>query len=154
MSEPVAVTAGAEAVSVAAIRRFVEAHEMADPRFSDPVDPVAPWAMLSSFSMPAYWRPGDPTLADGVLPPLPWEACNVPAAESMTNRMEFEYHEPLRPGDIVTTEYRVTGVTPKTTRVGEGNFVDFELTFLRQDGTLIAIERCSVFRYFPSVSAR
>lgn len=149
MSDPVAVTVGAEAVSISAIRRFVEAHEMTDPRYLDPVNPIAPWAMLSSFSMPAYWTPGDATLPDDVLPPLPWDACGIPAAQSMTNRMEFDYFEPLRPGDVVTTEYRVTGVTPKRTSVGDGSFVDFELTFLRQDGVVVAIERCSVYRYFP-----
>ncbi|OZD62536.1 hypothetical protein CH263_17320 [Rhodococcus sp. 06-1059B-a] len=154
MNDPVAVTVGAEPVTREAIRRFVEAHEMADPRFVDPVDPIAPWAMLSSFSMPAYWTPGDPSLSDGALPPLPWDACGVPAAESVTNRMEFEYFHPLRPGDVITTEYRVTGVTPKRTSVGDGSFVDFELTFLRQDGTVIARERCSVYRYFPFESRR
>lgn len=71
----------------------------------------------------------------------------------MTNRVEVEHFAPLHLGDVVHSEYKITAVTPKRTRVGDGEFIDFEVTFTNQHGTLLAIERTAVFRYQPNPSA-
>ena len=67
----------------------------------------------------------------------------------MSTRIELVFERPLRPGDLLHSEYRVTAVTPKRTKIGTGHFVDFEVSLLDEDGELVAVERSSVYRYDP-----
>jgi acyl dehydratase len=153
----VATTMGAEEISASAIRRYVEAHEMKCPLYSDPEvarqygydGPIAPASMLLTAAMPAYWSPGDPPLAPGALPPFMWTRLGLPGSEMVTSTVDLEFLEPLRIGDWIETTYKIVRTTPKRTKVGDGLFVDFELEFRRQDGTLVALERTSVYSYTP-----
>jgi hypothetical protein len=43
----------------------------------------------------------------------------------------------------------VVRVTPKRTSVGDGHFIDFEVSLTDQQGDLVAVERSSVYRYDP-----
>ena len=148
---------GAEPVSVVGIRRYLEAHEIDCPIFHDREaaqnegydDIIAPWSMLLTMAMSAYWTPGDPPRTEPMLPPFAWDAVALPGGEMMTNSVEVEYFAPLNLGDVVHSEYKVVKVTPKRTRVGEGEFIDFEVTFRNQHGVLLAVERTSVYRYIP-----
>jgi acyl dehydratase len=157
----VAKTVGAEEISLAAVRRYVEAHEMACPLYSDAdvagehgyAGVIAPASMLLTAAMPAYWSPGDEPLAPGVLPPFMWTKLGLPGTEMVTTSVDLEFHEPLRIGDRIETTYRIVRRTPKRTRVGDGVFVDFELEFRRQDGTVVAVEHTSIYAYTPEVSA-
>jgi acyl dehydratase len=153
----VATTTGAEEISTSAIRRYVEAHEMASPLYHDAEvarehgydDVIAPWTMLLTASMPAYWSPGDPPLPAGALPPFMWTKLGLPGSEMVTTSVDLSFLEPLRPGDRISTTYTIVRQTPKRTRVGDGLFVDFELEFRRQDGVLVAVERTSIYAYTP-----
>jgi N-terminal half of MaoC dehydratase len=153
-------TLGAEEVSAAAIRRYVEAHEMTCPLYSDDTvatehgygSVIAPWSMLLSAAMPAYWEPGQPTLPPDFLPPYAWTRLGLPGTEMMTASVDLEFLEPLQIGDRIETTYKIVAWTPKATRVGVGVFVDFELDFRRQDGTLVAVERTSIYTYTPTAT--
>lgn len=157
VNQVVAVRTGAEPVSEVGIRRYVEAHELTCPLYFDRAaartagyeDIIAPWSMLLTMAMSAYWKPGDPPLKPGALPPFAWDAVDLPGDEMMSTNIEVEYFAPLNLGDVVTTVYRVTNITPKRTRVGDGHFIDFELTFTNQHGTKLAIEHTTVYRYSP-----
>jgi hypothetical protein len=157
----VATTVGAEEISPSAIRRYVEAHEMACPLYSDEEvarrhgydSVIAPWTMLLTASMPAYWKPGEAPLKPGALPPFMWTKLGLPGSEMVTTSVDLEFLEPLRVGDRIETTYKIVRTTPKATRVGEGLFVDFELEFRRQDGTLVAVERTSIYAYTPLAPA-
>jgi acyl dehydratase len=159
--EVVARTLGAEAISESAVRRYVEAHEMTCPLYSDADvarehghdGVLAPASMLLTAAMPAYWSPGDEPLRPGFLPPFVWTKLGLPGTEMVTTSVDLEFHEPLRIGDRIETTYRIVRRTPKRTRVGDGLFVDFELEFRRQDGTLVAVEHTSVYSYTPEVPA-
>jgi acyl dehydratase len=150
-------TVGAEEVSASAIRRYVEAHEMTSPLYSDAElarslgydGIIAPWSMLLTAAMPAYWEPGQPPLKPGVLPPFMWSSLDLPGTEMVTASVDLEFAVPLCIGDRITATYKVLRTTPKKTSVGEGFFIDFELEFHRQDGTLVAVERTSIYRYTP-----
>ena len=160
--EVVARTVGAEEISAAAIRRYVEAHEMEWPLYSDAEAArahghdtvIAPWSMLLTAAMPAYWEPGQEPLRPGALPPFMWTKLDLPGSEMVTTSVDLEFLEPLRIGDRIETTYRIVRTTPKTTRVGEGVYVDFELEFRRQDGALVAVERTSIYSYTPSAPIR
>lgn len=157
----VARKVGAEPVSEVGIRRYVEAHEIDCPLFHDREaaraagydDIIAPWSMMLTMAMSAYWSPGDPPMKPNVLPPFAWDAVALEGGEMMTNKVELEYFSPLSLGDIVHSEYKITKVTPKRTSVGVGDFVDFEVSFRNQHGKLLAIERTSVYRYIPHAAA-
>lgn len=148
---------GAEPVSEVGIRRYVEAHELASPLFHDAEaaraaghdDIIAPWSMLLTMAMGAYWKPGDPTIEPGMWPPFAWAELALPGGEMVTSDVELEYFEPLRLGDIIHSAYRIVRVTPKATKVGSGDFIDLEIDFTNQHGSKIAVERCTVFRYMP-----
>ncbi|MFC0531188.1 FAS1-like dehydratase domain-containing protein [Phytohabitans kaempferiae] len=156
--EVVAKTVGAEEISYSAVRRYVEAHEMEWPLYSDADAArahghdtvIAPWSMLLTAAMPAYWAPGEEPLKPGTLPPFMWTKLDLPGSEMVTTSVDLEFLEPLRIGDRIETTYRIVRETPKTTRVGEGVYVDFELEFRRQDGTVVAVERTSIYSYTPS----
>lgn len=151
----VATTVGAEEISASAVRRYVEAHEMNCPLYSDPDIArhhgydgiIAPASMLLTAAMPAYWSPGDRPLAPGALPPFMWTKLGLPGSEMVTATVDLEFFEPLRIGDRIETTYKVVRTTPKRTKVGDGLFVDFELEFRRQDGVLVAVERTSIYAY-------
>lgn len=153
----VARTVGAEEISGSAIRRYVEAHEMSWPNYHDEEHAsehgfgtiIAPWSMLLTAAMPAYWEPGQAPLEPGFLPPFLWTKLGLPGTEMVTATVDLEFLEPLRIGDRIETTYKIVRTTPKASRVGEGIFVDFELEFRRQDGTVVAIERTSIYSYTP-----
>lgn len=155
--QPLASQVGAEPVSAAGIRRFAEAYEMDCPLYWDDAAAraaglsgrIAPWSMAMTVAMPAYWKPGDPPLAEGFVPPFAWDCVDVPGREMMSTRVELVFERPLRVGDLLRSDYRVTRVTPKRTSVGEGHFIDFEVSLTDQHGDLVAVERSSVYRYDP-----
>ncbi|TKT74524.1 MaoC family dehydratase N-terminal domain-containing protein [Aquamicrobium sp. LC103] len=148
---------GAEPVSEVGIRRYVEAHELESPLFHDRAqareaghnDIIAPWSMLLTMAMGAYWKPGDPTIEPGMWPPFAWGELSLPGGEMVTSEVGLEFFEPLQLGDIIHSEYRIARVTPKNTKVGSGDFIDFEINFTNQHGKTIAVERCTVYRYMP-----
>lgn len=148
---------GAEPVSEVGIRRYVEAHELGSPLFHDREqaraaghpDIIAPWSMLLTMAMGAYWKPGEPTIAPGMWPPFAWGELALPGGEMVTSDVELEFFDALQLGDIVHSAYRIVRFTPKTTRVGSGDFIDLEIDFTNQHGRRIAVERCTVFRYMP-----
>lgn len=153
----VATTLGAEPISRSAIRRYVEAHEMTCPLYSDADtarahghrDVIAPWSMLLTAAMPAYWEPGEEPLQPGALPPFMWTKLGLPGSEMVTASVDLEFLEPLQLGDRIETTYKIVRTTPKSTKVGDGLFIDFELEFRRQDGVLVALERTSIYSYTP-----
>jgi acyl dehydratase len=154
---PLASQVGAEPVSAAGIRRFAEAYAMDCPLYWDDAAAraaglpgrIAPWSMAMTMAMPAYWQPGDPPLADGFIPPFAWDCVDLPGAEMMSTRVELVFERPLRLGDLLRSDYRVVRVTPKRTSVGDGHFIDFEVSLTDQQGDLVAVERSSVYRYDP-----
>jgi 3-methylfumaryl-CoA hydratase len=155
--KPLASQVGAEPISDAGIRRFAEAYEMdcsvywddGAARSAGLPGRVAPWSMAMTAAMPQYWKPGDPPLAEGFVPPFAWDCVDVPGTQMMSTRVELVFERPLQAGDLLRSDYRVTRVTPKRTSVGDGYFVDFEVSLTDQRGQLVATERSSVYRYDP-----
>lgn len=111
---------------------------------------VAPAAMIRLWAMGPYWKPGDP-------PPYPDEpekqgtihAINIPApgSEGVNVGSEWEYFEPLHPGDRISGVWKLSGVAPKRTRLGEGAFLTTESTYRKQTGEVVAVEINTVFRF-------
>jgi hypothetical protein len=70
------------------------------------------------------------------------EPPSLPAAASygdgwLNGGDRFEYHAPLRPGDVIRSRPRFTGVVEKYGSAGPMALLTFETEFLRPDGELV-----------------
>jgi uncharacterized protein len=107
---------------------------------------VAPPSLLMGLLVPPPWQPsGEPPVASiAVRVPLP--------GTTMVNASnEAEFLTPILDGDRLSVVEEVVSVSPeKRTRLGTGHFVETLDTFYRGDGTPVAINRNTLFRFTPS----
>ncbi|HEY7440285.1 MAG TPA: MaoC family dehydratase N-terminal domain-containing protein [Acidimicrobiia bacterium] len=109
--------------------------------------PIAPPTMLSVWFRPHNWAPWRDT------PGLPLqvhfdlkELFGLPEAVMTDNTIVF--HEPVRPGDVITTRQILQSVSePKTTKLGTGRFWVIDVEYHNQDGALVGVESYTGFGY-------
>ena len=109
--------------------------------------PIAPPTMLSVWMRPHHWAPGRTEEA------LPLQAhfdlkvrFDLPEAVISENTMVF--HEPVRPGDVLTTCQRLRSVSAeKTTRLGSGRFWVIDVESRNQRGELVGVDSYTGFGY-------
>jgi acyl dehydratase len=109
--------------------------------------PIAPPSMLSTWFRPHHWTPGQETQR------LPLQVhfdlkdrLGLPEAVMTDNTMTF--HEPVRPGDVLTTRQRLRSVSPeKTTKLGTGRFWVIDVEYHNQRGDLVGVESWTGFGY-------
>jgi hypothetical protein len=53
----------------------------------------------------------------------------------------------------LSSVWRLAAVTRKRLSIGDGAFLDFEITYRNQRGDLVAVEHTSAFRYDPAPRA-
>ena len=119
---------------------------------------VAPVTVTPLWAMPAYWRPGEPVLfrpgvreqAGGIRTDVP-----VPAAYTggVNGATQWDYFEPLYPGDGLEGNWRLVEIKPRETRLGEGVFFTVEATIFKQSGELVAKNRNTHYRFVPKPAA-
>ena len=128
--------------------------ENGNPLFWDPEvaaeltdGPIAPPTMLSVWFRPHHWAPGRTTEV------LPLQVhfdlkvlFDLPEAVMTDNTIIF--HEPVRPGDVLTTRQVLRSVSgPKTTKLGSGRFWVIDVEYLNQRGDLVGVESYTGFGY-------
>ena len=109
--------------------------------------PIAPPTMLSVWFRPHHWAPGRSA------PHLPLqihfdlkERLDLPEAVMSDNTIVF--HEPVRPGDRLTTRQILQSVSDeKTTKLGTGRFWVIDVEYRNQRGDLVAVESYTGFGY-------
>lgn len=109
--------------------------------------PIAPPTMISAWFRPHHWAPGR------TKEKLPLqvhfdlkEKLGLPEAIMSENTLVF--HEPVRPGDRLTTCQILTSVSDvKTTKLGTGRFWDIEVQYRNQHGELCCQESITGFGY-------
>jgi len=109
--------------------------------------PIAPPSMLSTWFRPHHWAP------DAEQQRLPLQVhfdlkdrLGLPEAVMTDNTMAF--HEPVRPGDVLTTRQRLRSVSPeKTTKLGTGRFWVIDVEYHNQRGELVGVESWTGFGY-------
>jgi acyl dehydratase len=147
-------TAGDFPVEMGYVWTSLASVENANPLFWDPAvadelagGPIAPPSMLSVWFRPHHWAPDRTTVA------LPLQVhfdlktlFGLPEAIMTDNTIVF--HEPVRPGDVLTTYQRLTSISaPKTTKLGSGRFWVIEVVYENQRGDLVGIESYTGFGY-------
>lgn len=156
--------AGADAVELGAIRRWLEPKEFdcalhidaAAARAAGYRDVVAPSTMVFTYGLPAHWSPGDPPAQPGDEPrqiPIP-VIFDVPApcTLSFASNMDVEFLEPIYVGDRVTRTSRLTNIHKKELSVGKGAFLTQEDTYANQNGDVVALVSLTIFRFVPPES--
>ena len=109
--------------------------------------PVAPPSMLSTWFRPHHWAPGrsEQKLPLQVHFDLK-ERLGLPEAVMTDNTIVF--HEPARPGDVITTCQRLRSVSEeKTTKLGTGRFWVIDVEYRNQRGDIVGVESYTGFGY-------
>jgi acyl dehydratase len=109
--------------------------------------PIAAPSMLSTWFRPHHWAPGRD------VPKLPLqihfdlkESLDLPEAVMTENTLIF--HEPVRPGDVLSTCQRLRSVSPeKSTKLGTGRFWVIDVEYRNQRGDLVGVESWTGFGY-------
>jgi acyl dehydratase len=109
--------------------------------------PIAPPTTLSLWFRPHAWEPGhsEQRLPLQIHFDLK-EALGLP--EAVMTDSEVVFHEPVRPGDVITTRQVLKSVSePKTTKLGSGRFWVIDVEYLNQRGELVGVEVFTGFGY-------
>jgi hypothetical protein len=114
--------------------------------------PIAPPTMLSVWFRPHNWAPHRDE------PGLPLQVhfdlkarFDLPEAVMSDNTIVF--HEPVRPGDVITSRQILRSVTPpKTTKLGTGRFWIIDVEYLNQRDELVGVESYTGFGYRRNAS--
>jgi acyl dehydratase len=128
--------------------------ENGSPLFWDPAvaeeltgGPIAPPSMISTWFRPHHWAPGrtEQKLPLQIHFDLK-EQLGLPEAVLSDNSIVF--HEPVRPGDVLSTRQILRSVSDeKTTKLGTGRFWVIDVEYRNQDGALAAVESWTGFGY-------
>jgi len=160
---------GPDAVSKEMIRHWCEAHDDANPLYTDEKYAkesryggiIAPPQMIQGWTFPPLWPDGQemqwrhPEIASDREPMVSeqvYAKCNEAGyLGTMAVSTSLEFFEPLHPGDRVTRSMKVVDVTPeKQTRAGIGPFVTFLFTDTNQKGELVCKQTVTVFKFKPA----
>ncbi|HEV8022310.1 MAG TPA: MaoC family dehydratase N-terminal domain-containing protein [Candidatus Lustribacter sp.] len=117
---------------------------------------VAPVTMTPLWSMPAYWLPGDPQFyAPGLRQQtggIRTDALPTVFSKGVNTATDWEYFEPLYPGDVLEGNWKLVEIKPRQTRLGDGVFLTTETTIVKRSGELVAKNRNTGFRYDEKAS--
>jgi uncharacterized protein len=143
------------AVSAARIQHFASMVRDGNPSYWDEEFARRVWGGLVA----------PPALLMGLLIPPPWLPTAAPRVASVAIRVplpgttfinasnDAEFLIPILEGDRLTVVEEVVSVsTEKSTRLGVGHFVETCDSFYRDDGTLVATNRNTLFRFTPAAS--
>jgi len=109
--------------------------------------PIAPSTMLSVWFRPHHWAPG--RTSSGLPLQVHFdmkERFDLPEAVMTDNTLVF--HEPVRPGDVLSTRQILKSVSQeKTTKLGTGRFWVIDVEYRNQHGDLVGVESYTGFGY-------
>ena len=141
------------------IIHWVESTENANPLYWDEAVAndvtggwIAPPSMLSVWMRPLMFNPN----ARETVRPLEMhfrlkDAFELP--EGIVTGNEIVFHEPVRPGDMISTKQTVTEIGDvRTNRLGTGRPWTIDVTYTNQRGQVVAVESYRMFCYVRSAS--
>jgi acyl dehydratase len=109
--------------------------------------PIAPPSTLSLWFRPHHWQPGQTTQK------LPLQVHfdlkeHLGLPEAIMSDSEVVFHDPVRPGDVVSTSQVLRSVSgPKTTKLGTGRFWVIDVPYRNQRDELVGVETFTGFGY-------
>ncbi|MBI4200220.1 MAG: MaoC family dehydratase N-terminal domain-containing protein [Chloroflexi bacterium] len=125
-------------VEKGAIRRFAEAIEDPNPLYTDEVAARrSPYGGITA--PPTFLR----SLAPGPAP----SPVRAELGRRLDGGSEWEYFEPVRPGDRITVTGRLVDASERTGSVGRMLLLTNELRYVNQFGQLVAVQRNTLILY-------
>jgi acyl dehydratase len=114
--------------------------------------PIAPPTLLSAWFRPHHWAPGRTEVAQPLQVHFDLKArFGLPEAVMTDNTIVF--HDPVRPGDVITSCQRLRSVSEqKTTKLGTGRFWVIDVEYRNQVGALVGVESYTGFGYQRAAS--
>jgi acyl dehydratase len=112
---------------------------------------LAPPALLMGWLIPPPWQPPQQasTRPTGLVLRVP-----LPGTTFINAANDVEFLEPIVEGDLLTVVEELVSVSPaEMKRRGVGHFVETLETFRRQDGTVVARNRNTLFRFTPAAGS-
>jgi len=109
--------------------------------------PVAPLSLLSAWFRPHHWAPGR------TVEKLPLQIhfdlkARFELPEAIMTENVTTFHEPVRPGDRITSAQRLVSVSDEQTRrLGTGRFWVIDVEYRNQRAELVGVERWTGFGY-------
>jgi hydroxyacyl-ACP dehydratase HTD2-like protein with hotdog domain len=113
---------------------------------------LAPPALLMGWLIPPPWQPPEHGSAG---PPAAGMVLRVPLPGTtfINAANDVEFLQPIVEGDLLTVVEELVSVSPeKQTRLGVGHFVQTLETYRRQDDTVVARNRNTLFRFTPAAA--
>ncbi|WP_276056873.1 FAS1-like dehydratase domain-containing protein [Mycobacterium stomatepiae] len=109
---------------------------------------LAPLGLLMGWLIPPPWEPGGRRAASLIL------RVPLPGTTFINAANDVEFLEPIVEGDVLTSVEELVSVSPeKQTRLGVGHFIETLETYRREDGTVVARSRNTLFRFTPGAPA-
>jgi acyl dehydratase len=121
-----------------AIRRFVEAIGDPNPVFHD--EAAARKTRFGGIIAP-------PTFCRSLGAAIPEIKINMPQFRGLDGGSEWEYLEPIRPGDRIRVVTKIADIRERAGRLGAMVFITVETSYTNQHDQLCAVQRSTVIRY-------
>lgn len=121
-----------------AIRRFAQAIGDPNPLFND--EAAARRTRFGGMIAP-------PTFCRSLGGEIPEIRINMPEFRGLDGGSEWEYLEPIRPGDRITVVSKIADIRESAGRLGPMVFIVVEHSYTNQFGALCALQRSTVIRY-------
>lgn len=121
-----------------AIRRFAEAIGDPSPLFND--EAAARKTRFGGMIAP-------PTFCRSLGAAIPDVKLNMPEFRGLDGGSEWEYFEPIRPGDRITVVSKIADIRESAGRLGPMVFITVETSYTNQFGTVCALQRSTGIRY-------
>jgi len=139
-------------VAWARIQQFCAMTQDGNPSYWDPDfaratwgDIASPAAMLETWLMPLEWSPWSSAPEPRVMARVP-----LPGRSMVNGGNDATFHRPVLVGDVLTVEEELVSVSDlKSTRLGDGHFVETLSVFRNQRGEVVAEVRNTLFRFEP-----
>jgi acyl dehydratase len=110
---------------------------------------LAPPGLLMGWLIAPPWQPGGRRSAALIALRVP-----LPGTTFINAANDVDFPQPIVEGDVLTVVDELVSVSPeKRTRLGVGHFVETLETYRRQDGTVVATCRNTLFRFTPGSSS-
>ncbi len=121
-----------------AIRRFAEAIGDANPLFNN--EQEARKSRYGGMIAP-------PTFCRSMMAAFPEVKIDIPGNRGLDGGSDWEYFEPIRPGDRITVQCKIADIRESAGRLGAMVFTTIETSYTNQFGQVVALQRSTSIRY-------
>ena len=88
-----------------------------------------------------------PTFCRSLMAAVPDVKLDMPSFRGLDGGSDWEYFEPIRPGDRITVQSKIADLRESAGRLGPMVFMTTETTYTNQHGQVCAIQRATGIRY-------